>query len=148
MKLRLVKLAAKLSLADIEKLAVLKRSGGRIAKLEKKKKVLERKLAKIEKQIAALSGGKPGKRRGRKPGRRPGRKSASKIKRHRTGLSAAVRKAMAAGKPMKVADIALALPKKFTGPRTLAKTKKKIGVILMNRKLFQRVKVGQYVLKK
>jgi len=100
----LATLAKKLTASDIEQILLLKRA----APLEAKRQKIIGELAKLDKQIAALEGGKapkvPGKR-GRKPGRKRGRPAKATSIRGRPARGRPGRKrgrpAKAAGAPIK-----------------------------------------------
>ena len=96
------KLAAQLSERDLETLLKLKKDGGKLAVLCKKRDQIALALAKIDREIAAVSGGSAPAKRGRKPGRPPAGKklgapkAAKKPGRPAGKKSAAVAKASAA----------------------------------------------------
>jgi len=72
-------IARQLSEADINRLLVLKRN---LETLEVKRREIAEQLVEVDRQIAALTGGKASKKRGRKPGR-PAKVSAAPAKRGR-----------------------------------------------------------------
>lgn len=170
MKRSLKTIASQLTEADIQELMRLKRTGGKkVVSLQKKRDKLAADLAKVEAQLAQLTGEEaPKARRGRKPGsgktagRKPavrkkaaapaaakGKKKVAGKRGGKINLTATVRDIInQAGSPQRARDIVEALPGKGVKVKDTADMRKRISVVLASQKnSFEQVSRGMYQVK-
>ena len=161
MKKNLKTIASQLTEDDIQELMRLKRTGGKKAvALQKKRDKLAADLAKVEAQLAELTGDVVAKpRRGRKPAARktaaPAKAKAGKKTtgarrgKRRVNLTATVRDIITqAGSPQRARDIVDALPGMGVKVKDIADMRKRISVVLASQKnSFEQVSRGMYQIK-
>ncbi len=175
MKRKLKSIAMQLSDAEIQELIQFRKIGDkRVVALRRRRDKLADNLAKVERELARLTGGADAAeapRRVRRPGKRgrpakaqDGAKPEKKVKKAakakkapgrggkkspRLNLSAAVREIFAkAGAPLKASQVVDALPEAGIKVSNVADMRKRISVVLASQKNhFEQVERGVYQLK-
>ena len=150
MKKSLKSIAAQLSESDIQELIRIKKLGDKkVVALQKKRDKLAADLARVEAELAKLSGEPVVKagRRGRKPGPVAGKRKPRKGR--RVNLTAAVREVFAqSSEPLRASQVVDALPGAGIKVANVSDMRKRISVVLASqKKSFEQVGRGIYRLR-